>query len=665
MVEADSERAQEAQATPARPTSDITFHSIASETGSAKRRKTQLALNGRLNSPPPPLENYPEAQVLMQQDSRPSFQNEMIGTDATVIVPSLKDNEYCSSANTSTMALVQSTMRATNSSKTTGNMPGLNIASNIDQFASPQHIRRSRQNFEGPEINAFTLPTRRMADNFMSCFWNFTHPIFPILHKPTFVISYDSLWVPPTESFSGSVCGKAEDPIFLSTMNIVFAIGCQFSDLVAPGKRTSLADQFYQRSRALYDIDALDSASLLTVQMLLLTGLYLQSTKYASRCWHMVGLAIRTAQDIGIHIEHTRPSKTQLEREMRRRVWHNCVILDRLLALTFGRPNMISSNSAVPPPLIIDDEYLLQDGEGIQRSQSQSSMEFFVCSIQLFEILNGIMSRIYRCESINHSNGGAEELWWSRGCLEDVLKLNSALDEWRDTIPNNLRLESAMEARTDPRSDTAVLQAKVLYSRFLYIRILLLRPTLLSAAQNRHHLSKGVDLGQLRLEEHLAMKVCGLCISTVHTLVTHLNENLDAVYRSSGWRTVHFLLAAQLCPIPSDEFDSATLQELVSCCIPILEQHKLQIQSAAHAIKILENLQHRVVLACEADIDGLTSDLSKSVDPVNMNTLPGDDYTFNTTSQGDLLQFDEIDTTRLSEAWFMERVGDIEWLGTS
>lgn len=65
------------------------------------------------------------------------------------------------------------------------------------------------------------------------------------------------------------------------------------------------------------------------------------------------------------------------------------------------------------------------------------------------------------------------------------------------------------------------------------------------------------------------------------------------------------------------------------------------------------------------DIDGLTSNLSKSVDPVNMNTLPGDDYTFNTTSQGDLLQFDEIDTTRLSEAWFMEQVGDIEWLGTS
>lgn len=93
-------------------------------------------------------------------------------------------------------------------------------------------------------------------------------------------------------------------------------------------------------------------------------------------------------------------------------------------------------------------------------------MGFFVCSIQLFEILNRIMSRIYRCESINHSNGGAEDLWWSRGCLEDVLKQNSALDDWHDTVPNNLRLECAIQARIDPRSKTAVLQAKVLYSRF-------------------------------------------------------------------------------------------------------------------------------------------------------------------------------------------------------
>ncbi|KAF4171002.1 hypothetical protein CNMCM8694_003931 [Aspergillus lentulus] len=466
------------------------------------------------------------------------------------------------------MALVQSTMRATSSSKTTSNVPGLDFTSNI-----------------GPEVNAFALPTRRMADSFMS------------------------LWVPQSESFSDNVSGKAEDPIFLSTLNIVFAIGCQFSDLVAPDRRTNLGDQFYQRSRALYDIDALDSASILTVQMLLLTGLYLQSTKYASRCWHMVGLAIRTAQDIGIHIEHTRPSKTQLEREMRRRVWHNCIIMDRLLALTFGRPNMISGDSGVPLPLVIDDEYLKQDGEGIQPSQSECSMRFFVFSIQLFEILDRIMSKIYRYESVNPSNEGGEDFWWSRDRLEDVLKLNNALDDWHDTLPNNLRLQCATEARADLRSHTAILQAKVLYSRFLYIRILLLRPALLSAAQNRHHLPKGDDWRHLRLEEQLALKM----------------------------RFIEVQVGVQFI-------------------------HKLQIQSAAHAVRILETLQHRVALVCEAEIDGLDRDHSKPNEPVNSNTFPGDDYTLNSDSQDDLLQFNELETNRLSEAWFMEQIGNIDWL---
>ncbi|KAF4200993.1 hypothetical protein CNMCM8927_002243 [Aspergillus lentulus] len=426
------------------------------------------------------------------------------------------------------MALVQSTMRATSSSKTTSNVPGLDFTSNI-----------------GPEVNAFALPTRRMADSFMS------------------------LWVPQSESFSDNVSGKAEDPIFLSTLNIVFAIGCQFSDLVAPDRRTNLGDQFYQRSRALYDIDALDSASILTVQMLLLTGLYLQSTKYASRCWHMVGLAIRTAQDIGIHIEHTRPSKTQLEREMRRR----------------------------------------QDGEGIQPSQSECSMRFFVFSIQLFEILDRIMSKIYRYESVNPSNEGGEDFWWSRDRLEDVLKLNNALDDWHDTLPNNLRLQCATEARADLRSHTAILQAKVLYSRFLYIRILLLRPALLSAAQNRHHLPKGDDWRHLRLEEQLALKM----------------------------RFIEVQVGVQFI-------------------------HKLQIQSAAHAVRILETLQHRVALVCEAEIDGLDRDHSKPNEPVNSNTFPGDDYTLNSDSQDDLLQFNELETNRLSEAWFMEQIGNIDWL---
>lgn len=30
------------------------------------------------------------------------------------------------------------------------------------------------------------LPRRRQADNFVLCYWEFIHPLFPVLHKPSF-----------------------------------------------------------------------------------------------------------------------------------------------------------------------------------------------------------------------------------------------------------------------------------------------------------------------------------------------------------------------------------------------------------------------------------------------------------------------------------------------
>lgn len=173
------------------------------------------------------------------------------------------------------------------------------------------------------------LPMRRQADNFLLCYWEFIHPLFPVLHKPTFLRKYDRLWV---EGDKGQTQydSEAEEAIFTSTLNLVFALGCKFSGLIDASQKSSAADDFYQRSRQSYPFDILDSTSISLVQMLILTGVYLQSTQHASRCWNSVGLAIRMAQSLGLHVDHSsRRSISQLELEMRRRIWHTCVHLDR------------------------------------------------------------------------------------------------------------------------------------------------------------------------------------------------------------------------------------------------------------------------------------------------------------------------------------------------
>lgn len=180
-----------------------------------------------------------------------------------------------------------------------------------------------------PGSEIMLLPRRLHADKFVSCYWEFIHPLFPVLHKTTFMEQYQHFWA--TESGSeGRMPFKSdkEYAVFVSMLNLVFALGCQFSDLVRDTQKASVAHDFYERSRQSYNHDWLDSADLPLVQLLLLNGVYLQSTHHANRCWNSIGLAIRVAQILGLQVKSTNVT-SQLQREMRKRIWYTCVNLDR------------------------------------------------------------------------------------------------------------------------------------------------------------------------------------------------------------------------------------------------------------------------------------------------------------------------------------------------
>ena len=180
------------------------------------------------------------------------------------------------------------------------------------------------------DLSASVFPSRQTADDLARCFWEFVHPVFPVLHRPSFMDRYALIWSGPGSGTDGSPTAEVDEAVFTSTLNLVFALGSKYSEVVPPAQRAPLAQSFYQRSRATYRFEMLDSASLPIVQMLLLTGVYLQSDHQANRCWNVIGLAIRVAQSVGLHVESPRHTRQpQKDREMRRRVWHNCLNLDK------------------------------------------------------------------------------------------------------------------------------------------------------------------------------------------------------------------------------------------------------------------------------------------------------------------------------------------------
>jgi hypothetical protein len=43
---------------------------------------------------------------------------------------------------------------------------------------------------------------------------------------------------------------------------------------------------------------------------------------------------------MGLHVERPKPRQTQLDREMRRRIWHCCLVLDRYIYIS---PSVVQS----------------------------------------------------------------------------------------------------------------------------------------------------------------------------------------------------------------------------------------------------------------------------------------------------------------------------------
>lgn len=179
----------------------------------------------------------------------------------------------------------------------------------------------------------FHLPPRHAADYLIDLYWNRVQCLYPYVHWPTFLESYNRLWMSDAEikksppltgvGLGGPQCSPR---VFYCALNVMFALAVQFSEATAHEKRDR-AQPFAHRARHLLRIDYLDHGDISLVQALLIMAHYLQSTNLPTRCWHVAGLALRMAQGLGLHLDIER-DMSPLSREMRKRVWFGCICLD-------------------------------------------------------------------------------------------------------------------------------------------------------------------------------------------------------------------------------------------------------------------------------------------------------------------------------------------------
>jgi hypothetical protein len=78
-----------------------------------------------------------------------------------------------------------------------------------------------------------------------------------------------------------------------------------------------------------------DRGRLRLVQYLLLMGQYLQGTQKSVEAWAVHGLAVKAAFQLGLHSSEASKAFSPLDREIRKRTWFGCVVLDRYVYLCF------------------------------------------------------------------------------------------------------------------------------------------------------------------------------------------------------------------------------------------------------------------------------------------------------------------------------------------
>lgn len=308
----------------------------------------------------------------------------------------------------------------------------------------------------------YVLPLRKSADLLMSLYWKQVHVLYPFLDKAQMQEEYNNLW-------SGD--GKVSDArSLLCLLNVIFALSSQMDSSTAPEERERIATSFYLRALELLDL--LGTGSVRSVQLFLLLGMYCQSTNNSYQCWTFIGLGIRTAQSLGLHLPETSERAPDIRtREMLRKVWHGCILMDRALSMTYGRPCGIGSRTAnaVPPPLALDEELLLPGAAGHITTEENcpSVLEFYIFSLRLYKILHDILYSfnspdLRRAQSIdeiydNYFGHSTDQSQFS------ILDLDRRLALWEKSLPDHLRV--GRSSSHDDLEATFYRQAIILHQR--------------------------------------------------------------------------------------------------------------------------------------------------------------------------------------------------------
>lgn len=484
--------------------------------------------------------------------------------------------------------------------------------------ASRDTVTLSPRSFLGGPEGQSLMP-RPVSDHFLDLYWDRVYHIYPFLHRATFMVAYEQLWTPasahstpqrPRLGLGGSdKCGFSS-AVFHCALNAMLVLGVQFSDLPSEQKH-SLATTLTQRAKSQFDLEMFEDGGLHVVQTLLLLSQIFQFTSYPTRCWSTIGGACRLAQGLGLqHIDKRRQGELEpVEIELRKRIWHSCLMLETIVSMTLGRCPTLGYECRVTLPSATDDAYLEHNLP--QPPGTVSSMAFFIEAIKLCTILSKILSQIYQ-----GNESDKPDTLSGYGSFDQLLGLDTDLCRFAEQMPTVLSWLGE-QPETDQRNAQLFQQAHILRSRYLHLKILLYRPsftqfcktsaspTQLVSARANHDIMPEFP----SLTESFAQCCSIECVRSAIELIEQTEQTATRDDFGAWWYSMFYLrtsavviFLADSCALVRDAIGSATLSASWQKCRNVLTTQLPQGALVRTCLQALDEM-HEHVLKIRATTD--------------------------------------------------------------
>ncbi|KAF2822035.1 hypothetical protein CC86DRAFT_330731 [Ophiobolus disseminans] len=302
---------------------------------------------------------------------------------------------------------------------------------------------------KGPKrIVSFKAPPRLVSDQMINIFFQEWAPLFPILHRPTFLNLYEQYVSSPD---------TMTDKKSITELNLVFGIAALSSD---PRDGQDI-DSFEAQWQSAIESFLMDN-DVATLQCLVLAQIYCLLKADYSRLLKYKGLAIGLSQRLGLHQSQKRFALGALTSETRKKVFWSLYTVDCLSAAHLGLPKLIREEDVhCEYPADADDEYVTEKGFLPTLPGEYTKLSSALALFRMTRILSKVLTELYPASASHEIS------------FRTVALLADELEDWSKNLAPHLKLTFAQDK---PSTNVTSSRSPVLSLAYHHIRSLIYRP---------------------------------------------------------------------------------------------------------------------------------------------------------------------------------------------